>query len=137
MPGTRHPLLSGTNWHEKRVWILAKDFNNELTLDDLIAEANEEYPNLIVAGVTFLNPLQMEGVQRKAFEEAAKRGREEVEGEDEEGEEDTFEYVRAVLVHAADDEVKAGALLEKIGDNMAVLNVLAKRYFALNQVGEA
>lgn len=110
-------------------------FENELSLDDLIAEAGEQYPDLVVDGVKFLNPMQMGKAQREAFRLAAKVDDSVDDGEDDG--EGSFEFIRGVLVVAADDEVKAAALLEKIGDNGAVLSTLSKRYFELNQVGEA
>lgn len=117
---------------------MATDFTNELSLDDLIEEANEDFPNLIVDGVTFLNPMQMEKEQRDAFQEIIKREQDTEEDEDgaEDGE-DSFDFIRAVLTVAANDEVRAEALLDRIGDNGAVLVTLSKRYFELNRVGEA
>ena len=108
-------------------------FKNELSLDDLIAEADEQFPNLTVDGVVFLNPLQMGKVQREAFRLAAESDQ----GDDDEDVEESYGFIRSVLTVAAADEVKAGELFDRIGDNGAVLSALSKRYFELNQVGEA
>lgn len=132
------------------------DFSNDISLDDLIAEANDRYRNFVVDGVEFLNAMQMSSKERHEFQTALQKFRvavastsreEDVDEEDvdvlepveveEDFEAEVVQTMRDVLVAAAKDKARAKVLLDKVGDRMAVMNTLFTRYFKVTQVGEA
>lgn len=100
-----------------------------ITLDDVIAAAEERYPHLVVGDVTFRNVARLPKAKRDEFRELA--------GEFGKPDRDVAaDYVQA-LVLVADDEAKALSLLEPVVDDLAVLATLVEKYFERSQPGEA
>ena len=139
-----HRFVSGTagtrfGW----VIVLGEKFVNEFSLDDLLAEADAKYPNLVVEGVKFLNPLQMNAGQRAVFRASVESLKELGSDDDEdipdvdEDDDEGLDAIVTILISASDDEVKASALFDALGDRPAAILVLMDRYWSLNKVGEA
>ena len=103
------------------------DFEH-LDLDAIRAEADAKYLNLMVEGVCFRSVIRMSKDERAEFSERVSARGEEV---------DIVDVYRGILTLAASDKPAAAALLDRIGDDAAVLDMLVTLYFERTQAGEA
>lgn len=104
------------------------DFEH-LDLDAIRAEADAKYLNLMVEGVCFRSVIRMSKDERAEFSErVSARGEDDV---------DIVDFYRCILTLAASDKPAAAALLDRIGDDAAVLDTLVTLYFERTQAGEA
>lgn len=103
------------------------DFEH-LDLDAIRAEADAKYLNLMVEGVCFRSVIRMSKDERAEFSERVSARGEEV---------DIVDFYRGILTLAASDKPAAAALLDRIGDDAAVLDMLVTLYFERTQAGEA
>ncbi|WP_165218176.1 phage tail assembly protein [Schaalia sp. ZJ1691] len=108
------------------------DFDN-LVLDDIIAEAERQHPDLKVGEVTFRNMLRIGSKDRDRFRKVLAKFSDANDGQDV----DALKVYREALTIVADDKDKAEAMFDQVGDNLAVINTLVELYMKRSQVGEA
>lgn len=102
--------------------------NNSFTLDDIIAAADAQYGHTEVAGVILQNPMRLTREQRAEFAGMRDKLSEA---------DDAADVLKEMLTMVAKPGTGVESLLEKAGDDLAVLMTIFTKYSEGTQAGEA